>query len=269
MSWWVLGGVGVLAALVYAPTVGWLWDRWTLSVWQHGHGLLIPPVVGYLVWKELKQLRNLPASSNASGFMILVPALAMHALDTGMHTQLLSAASLFLALPGFSLLFLGTRRTKAIVFPLVLLFATLPIPLSAAEPLNLALRKATVAGVAQIIPRLGMPLFVEGTTLHLPEGPMAVADACSGFSALYASLTVACLMAYMCPDWRRRILVLLAAGPIAIGANILRVVLLVLLVSWQGMQILGTQWHVISGLFTFALALPIIIWLGHVPDRSE
>jgi exosortase len=269
MSWWVLGGISVLALLVYAPTVLWLWDRWTLSVWQHGHGLLVPPVVGYLVWKELKQLRDVPASASAWGFAILVPALALHVLDTGMHTQLLSAASLFLTLPGFSLLFLGTRRTKAILFPLAFLFLTLPIPLAATGSLNLALRKLTTAGAAEVIPRLGIPLFVEKTTLHLPNGSMEVADACSGFSTLYASLAIAGLMAYSCPDPRRRILVLLAAGPIAIAANIIRIVLLAVLVSWQGMGILGTRWHVVSGLFTFVLALPMIIWLGHAPDRPE
>ena len=35
-------------AVLYAPTLVWLWERWTLSVWHHAHGLLIPPVVGLL-----------------------------------------------------------------------------------------------------------------------------------------------------------------------------------------------------------------------------
>jgi hypothetical protein len=26
--------------LLFAPTVAWLFDRWTMSVWQHAHGLL-------------------------------------------------------------------------------------------------------------------------------------------------------------------------------------------------------------------------------------
>ena len=36
-------------AVLYAPTVDWLFQRWTMSVWQHAHGLLIPPVVAYVV----------------------------------------------------------------------------------------------------------------------------------------------------------------------------------------------------------------------------
>jgi hypothetical protein len=37
---------------------------------------------------------------------------------------------------------------------------------------------------------------------------------------------------------------------------------LVLLVTWQGPQILETFVHPLSGMLTFALALPAIFWLG-------
>jgi exosortase/archaeosortase family protein len=52
------------------------------------------------------------------------------------------------------------------------------------------------------------------------------------------------------------------AAPIAIVSNILRVILLVLLVAWQGGDILETFVHPLSGIMTFALSLPIIFWLG-------
>ena len=47
-----------------------------------------------------------------------------------------------------------------------------------------------------------------------------------------------------------------------VGANLLRVVALVLLVVWRGDAILETFVHPLSGMLTFALALPIIFWLG-------
>src|SRR5688572_6635053 len=115
--------------VLYAPTLLWLWERWTLSVWHHAHGLLIPPVVGYFVYHELRRHAHLPRSASAWGFAIVVPALALHALDAGMHTELLSAVSLVLLLPGLSLLSLGAVRTRAILIPLVFLAFALPIPL--------------------------------------------------------------------------------------------------------------------------------------------
>jgi exosortase len=254
--------------LVYAPTVAWLFDRWTMSVWQHAHGLLIPPVVGYFIYQELKPFTGQHASSSAWGFVFLLPALLLHALDAGMHTQLLSAAAMLLALPGLSLLLLGVERTRAIAFPLAFLAFSLPIPLAFTEQIHWQLRQIATAGTAFVIPLLGVPVFVEGTTLHLARGVLQVADACSGFSTLYAAIAVAALTAYSARSTKRRIVVLLSAVPLAIGANLLRVIALVLLVVWQGEGILETWVHPASGMATFALALPIIFWLGEEPTRQ-
>jgi exosortase len=254
--------VAVLCIILYVPTIAWLWDRWTLSVWHHAHGLLIVPVVGYLVWTELRRVSHLPRSSCGWGFIILVPALILHMLDAGMHTQLLSAAALVMALPGLSLLLIGMQRTRVIAFPLLFLTFTLPIPLVFTEQLHLTLRIIATVSVSFIIPLLSLPLVTEGTTLYISNGTLQVADACSGFSTLYATVAIACLTAYMTPYRNRRIIVLLAAAPIAISANIAKVILLVLLFHFTGMEILGTSLHTISGLFTFALALPVVFFIG-------
>jgi len=256
--WLVLAGL----LAVFAPTIVWLWGRWTLSVWHNAHGLLILPVVGYFVREELIALRHLPRSSSAWGFAILLPALGLHALDAGMHTELLSAAAIVLALPGLSLLLLGIPRTRAILVPLLFLALALPIPLSFTEAIHLQLRYLATAGTAFVVPLLGVPVFVEGTTLHMATGALQVADACSGFSTLYAAMAVATLTAYQSTSTRRRVLVMLGAAPIAIASNMLRVILLVLLAVWRGPEILDTFVHPLSGLMTFALSLPIIFWLG-------
>jgi exosortase len=259
---------GIELLLLYAPTLAWLFDRWTLSVWHHAHGLLIPPVVGYFAYQELRPLRHLPVRPSAWGFVLFVPALALRALDAGIHTELLSAVSLLIALPGLSLLALGVPRTRAIAFPLAFLVFALPIPLALTEPVHWQLRQIATAATAAIVPMLGIPVLVEGTTLHMARATLVVADACSGFSTLYASLAVACLTAYSSTSRARRALVLMAAAPIAIAVNALRVVLLVVLVVWQGHEILETPVHSISGMLTFALALPIILWLGSDSRRS-
>jgi exosortase len=256
--WLMLAGM----VAVFAPTLIWLWGRWTMSVWNNAHGLLLVPVVAYFVREELVALRHLPRSSNPWGFAILVPALGLHALDAGMHTQLLSAGALVLALPGLALVLLGTARAKAIAVPLMFLALALPIPLSFTESIHLALRHIATAATAAVVPMFGIPVYVEGTTLNTAHGALEVADACSGFSTLYAAVAVAMLTAYQSASPARRALVLLGAAPIAIASNILRVVLLVLLVAWQGGDILDTLVHPLSGIMTFALSLPIIFWLG-------
>ena len=248
--------------ILFAPVAQWLYGRWTMSVWHHAHGLLIPPVVAWFCYEELRRFKGEPVNGSAWGFAFLLPALALHAADTTMHTQLLAAIALVLALPGLSLLLLGVPRTRAIIFPLAFTAFALPIPLSLTESLHLALRHIVTDGVTTLLPFLNVAFYTEATTIHLTNGAVQIADACSGFSTLYASLATACLLAYTTPSRMRAASTLVAAVPLAIGANILRVTLLVALVAWRGEGILETWIHPASGMLTFAIALPALFWIA-------
>ena len=261
---WLLWLVVVQLVFLYAPTCLWLWDRWTMSVWQNGHGILVTGLVFYLIRGELQKLKYHRLSSNPWGFAILLPALLIHMLDAGIHSRLLSGIALFLSLPGLALLFLGTERTKAILFPLFVLLLTLPIPLVFTESIDLALRHITTKSVAWLLDLLGVPVFSTGTLLEVEGGSLMVADAC-GFAILYAAITIAILTAYFCYSPNRKILLLLIAAPLAIVVNIMRVLVLTLLVNWFGLDVLTTAAHEISGLLTFMIALPVIFFLGQNP----
>ena len=172
-----------------------------MSVWHNAHGLLIPPVVAYFVYQELKQRPHLPAQLERVGIPVPRPAMILQALDAGMHTELLSAASLVLALPG---LCAAVARRASARAPSPSRWRSsrfaLPIPLALTESIHLALRHVATAGTASVVPMLGIPVFVEGTTLHMAAGALQVADACSGFSTLYAAMAVAFLTAYSTPS---------------------------------------------------------------------
>ena len=261
--------VGVAATAVYAPTVAWLWQRWTMSVWHNAHGLLVPFVVAYMTWEKLRTDSSSTPQPNAWGFAFVVPAFFIDVLDTGMHTQLLSAVSLVLLLPGLALLTLGATRTRAIAFPLAFMVFALPIPLSMTEQLHMMLRHVDTAATAAIVPWLGIPVYVEATTLNMVHASLEIGDACSGFSTLYAAAAMACLTAFYADGWQRRLLVVASAAPLAIAANILRIVLLVAIVAHTGIDVLDTWIHPASGMLTFALALPVIFWLGQCAERHR
>ena len=127
-------------AILYAPTMNWLFHRWTMDVWHNAHGMLIPPVVGYFIHRQLQVLKALPTRNSAWGFLIVIPSLAILVLDAAMQTQLLSAISLVLLLPGLSLLLLGPTRTRGILFPMALMTLALPIPLVFTEQIHWQLR---------------------------------------------------------------------------------------------------------------------------------
>jgi len=249
-------------AVVFAPAVSWLLARWTTSVWQDAHGLLILPAALWFASYELRGFTGTPDDPSRWGFAFVGLGLALTIVDAGLQTMLLSAIGLVIVLPGLCLLMLGVKRTKAIAFPLAFVAFALPIPLALTESIHLKLRGIAAVGTQNLLSLLTIPNFVDGLTIHLPRGSIFVADSCSGFSTLYAAVAVACLTAHLTESTSRRVMVLAIAAPLAIAANILRVTLLGVLVQWKGTDILSTAWHPASGVMTFAIALPIIFWVG-------
>ncbi len=266
---WLSGIIIISLFILYMPTLLWLWGRWTMSVWQNGHGILVFALVIYLIYRELQKLKNIASSSNPWGFIILIPSLLLYMLDTGINTQLLSSVAMILSLVGLSLLFLGVLKTKVILFPLLSMLLTLPIPLVFTEAIHLMLRHIATKSVAFILSQMGIPVFTSGTLLEIEGGTLMVADACSGFATLYAAITIAILTAYFCTSTKRRIILLLIAAPLAIGVNIIRVLVLALLVNFYGLNILATSAHELSGLLTFMVALPILFIIGKNPVNHE
>ncbi|MEE8558289.1 MAG: exosortase/archaeosortase family protein, partial [Myxococcota bacterium] len=213
---------------VVGPTVVWLWYRWTLGIWYSGHGILMPWIVGYLVYERLRDDPDREPEASAWGFAFLVPSMLAIALDSAIRTQLLSAVALVTALPGFSLLLLGTRRTKRIIFPLVIAAFMLPIPAGFVAPVHLVLRELSAWGATQLVPLFGIPVHPEGTLLHLPRSTVLVADACSGFSTLYAAITTSLILVHWSPSLPRRAVLLVSAVGLSLICNTVRVVILVL-----------------------------------------
>ena len=257
----------VLAILVFAPTIYWLWQRWTMSVWQNVHGMFIPFVVAYFIVEVLRSDQAVGAEQSAWGFVFLIAGLGMIVLDSAIRTQLLSAFGMVVCLPGLSLLLLGKRRTEELAFVWVLSFFMLPIPAAFIERLNLLLRRITAVGVEQVIALFGMPVARVDTTLFTPKTNFSIVDACSGFSTLYACVTLALVLAYMNPSWPRRLVTLGAAFPITMACNILRCTLLVFIVQRWGSGILHTFLHPASGVLAFTAAAALLILLGRTEVR--
>ncbi|MDJ0787139.1 MAG: exosortase/archaeosortase family protein [Myxococcota bacterium] len=236
------------------PTATFLWHEWTKTVYTNGHGMMVPVLVGVLAWQTLSRhpAREEP---NPWGFAILIPALLIIALDTAIHTQLLAVFGLLLALPGISLLLLGTERSKALFFPWLLTFFMMPIPNAFVAPIHLVLREVTITGVGWFLHAIQLPVLIEGFYIYQPSGVLWVANECSGFSTLYASVTVALVLCFLSESWKSRLLLIALCAPFALGANILRVSLLALVVNLpNGRALLDGPLHQASGWMTFMVA---------------
>jgi exosortase len=257
----------VLYAAAAWPTLQWMYSEWTGSVWHNTHGLLIPVLMVLLGRNILRRMPPRAEESSAWGFAFLLPGLAMMAIDAGAATRFLAGVGFVVTLPGLSLLILGKTRTRALALPLCLAIFIVPLPAALAS--EIYLRRLTAEGVAAILNGMGIPTFVEYASLELPESTFLVADECSGFATLYSSVAMAVLLGSLCPSVPRRVAVYASIVPLALAANVLRVLALVLMFQYIDPSLLDTSIHEASGVATFFVVLFGFLLMTDRPSLSR
>jgi exosortase len=122
--------------------------------------------------------------------------------------------------------------------------------------------------VAQISAAILDPFIVcyrRGNVLHLagvPE-PLVVAAECSGLRQIVAFVALGTLVAGLSDKPRAfRVLLVLAAVPVAILANVARILLMALGAVWFGTAWIGGWLHDAPSAVTFPLGLALFIAVG-------
>ncbi len=112
---------------------------------------------------------------------------------------------------------------------------------------------------------LGVPVLLEGNVIRLPVMPLEVAEACSGIRSLMSLFTLAVFYGYFLErSTVRRIILALASIPIAVTANVLRIVGTGLCVQyWDPDKALGF-FHEFSGWVMFVISLACLYLVHRV-----
>jgi exosortase len=260
---WLLAALLLVSGLAFAPTLTHLLRIYTHSIWWNGHGLFVPLVMASLAAAILR--REGPGEESASpwGLALLALALGLAVVDAGPQSVVLGVLGLVLFPVALSLLVLGPRRTRALALPLALGSFLLPLPTSVAS--FVALPEATAVGVGAVFETLGVPVSRSHAVLWLPSQTFGVSDNCSGFSALYAGLGFALLLAGCGRSPARAVLLLLALWPLTWLANVARTSVVLAVCERFGIGFLDTALHGLSGIAAFWLVM-LGLWL--LSDRG-
>jgi exosortase len=251
---WVLLGV---TAIAFLPTIIWLFGQFTESIWRNAHGVFVPIVMVVLARTRLRRNESQAEESSSWGIPLLLIGVLLTAIDSGVRSGLLSTVGLVIALPGLSLVLLGSRRTRAIAFPLALGVFLMPIPEKFPEPLHLD--TATSALVEPLLQALGVPTLRHQTAFVLPVGAFGVSTNCSGIPTLYAGIFLALILAAHARRWPRRIALLLTPWPITVCVNSIRTAFLIALCNRYGLEVLDTPIHGLTGVGTLWAVVFLIL----------
>ncbi|MFN4019886.1 MAG: exosortase/archaeosortase family protein [Erythrobacter sp.] len=240
------------------------------TTWRTEAGSLAPIVValgGYTLWRDLDAARGLSRpGSPAVWIFILIAATAILLFASAAAVPSLGAIAVWLG--GVAALYAlhGQEVLRRLIFPLVFLLMIVPLPYSLSIAANGHLR-TFVAGNAVALARMsGIDAAVGHGIVAVGPYVLAIENACAGANSTLTLVSISVLYAY----WvhQRSPLRAWFAGalaiPIAMAANIARVVALLALVEWQGSAILSTAVHPLSGFVSFLFAAGML-W---VCDRA-
>ncbi len=154
---------------------------------------------------------------------------------------------------------LGIPAARRLAWPATFLYFGLPVW----GPLNGVLQALTVRVAQFLIQLVGVPAYVEGNYVQLPEGTFQIASGCSGLSFFIVALT---LGAFACTlhvhQWRNRWKLMLAALLAGLVANWLRVSSLIVIGYLTDMQsYLIRVDHLLYGWVLFIVAMLPVFWL--------
>ncbi len=236
------------------------------TTWRTEAGSLAPIVIalgGYTLWRDLGQARDLsrPGSPDV-WIVVLVVATTILLFASAAAIPSLGAIAVWLC--GVATLYAlhGPAVLRRCIFPLVFLMLTVPLPYTLSIAVNGHLRAFVAENAVALATMSGIEAAVGPGIVAVGPYVLAIENACAGANSTLTLVSISVLYAH----WvhQRSALRAWFAGalaiPIAIAANIARVVSLLALVEWQGSAILSTAVHPLSGFVSFLFAASML-WI--------
>lgn len=250
-----------LIAWLYAPILLRLSFQWRSDP-NFSHGFFVPIFSLFVVWQDRGKLQAMRRTPSNWGLVLILISLCTLILGVLGAELFLSRFSLVLLTTGLVIFFLGWEFFRALLFPLALLILMIPIPAILFNQITFPLQILASKLSAWFLPFLGVPVLREGNIINLPAMPLEVADACSGIRSLMTLTTLAIMYGYLLEKRVLiRVLLAVAAIPIAVMANGLRIVGTGLLVQYWNPDKAQGFFHEFSGWLIFVVSLFMLFFL--------
>ena len=292
--YWRAFAIAFAILFTYAAVLVKLSRDWWVDE-NYSHGLLVPFIIGYILWLRRDKFATEPARPSVLLGGLAV-AFSLFALWTGvagaeLYTQRMS---LVLLIAGTVVYFFGLGFLRLLLVPLGLLILAIPIPAiifnKIAFPLQLFASRCAVWSMSM----LGIPVLRQGNVIELKPlnsfdtKKLEVVEACSGIRSLMTLMTLAVVFAYFTHPrsndsngprgplgwlrsfgfWRA-VIIVGSAVPIAILTNASRVSGTGILSHYYGTGVADGFFHTFSGWAIYIVAFLLLFLVGWVVDRFK
>ncbi|SEN61100.1 exosortase [Sphingomonas gellani] len=269
--WFILGAVILFAfpGLYGLATGEWSTDQGTAG----------PIILVSGLWLLLREMRAAPPVVTGQGFaiavLLLVPLLIGYLFAVAVGMGWLGWLCTYLALVVVLGSYVGVSGLTRLWFPLTYLLFLVPprYPFVGTITQSRKLWLATTS--VDLLSALGYDVAHDGTALYIDQYEMLIADACAGLNSLLSLLAIGLFYVYVLyrADWRYATLLAVVTFPVAMVANLARILLILLTAHYANAQLALGVVHDMAGLMMFLVALgcligvdalltPLRTWLG-------
>jgi exosortase len=239
----------------------------TWSTEAGAQGPLVLCTGAWLMWRLRPEFAEQGAPGNPLvTTAMLVVALVFYIFGRAYDFITLEAAGLY----GAGLAMLNARIGARVMinnwFPFLYLAFLIPPPEYVLTHLTAPLKQFVSQVSTTWLANFGLPVARQGVTIFVAQYQLLVEDACSGMNSIIGIIAITLLYIYLSrgSSWRYSLLLTALAVPIAIIANILRIMTLILLTYGFGDAVAQGFLHYTAGFFLFALALLLVFSLDNL-----
>ncbi len=255
-----LSGYGplILGALCIALPTMFDVARENWSTEQGAHGPIVLATGLWLFWRRWPEIAadRTPGDTRLAllGFALLAPVYVTARIITVIEIEGFAMYGLLLV----ALYWLvGPAVMRGLWFPILYMLFVFPPPDTVVamitQPLKIGISQAAIA----LLYQAGYPIAGSGVTINIGQYQLLIAAACAGLNSLISLSAIGLFYIYIRhnANWRYALLLMLAIVPVAILANFIRVIILILMTYHLGDAAAQGFLHNFSGITMFLFSV--------------
>lgn len=252
--YWLLA-IGIAA--VAGPTLyGVATQNWTTE--QGAHGPIVLATALWLFWRRWGEVRALarPGDTRIAvlAYLLVAPTYMVARIINVIEVEGFMMYGLLLITAYW---LIGWPPLRAMWFPVVYMLFIFPPPDTVVamitQPLKIGISQAAI----DLLYQFGYPIAGSGVMIIIGQYQLLIAAACAGLNSLISLSAISLFYIYIRhnANWRYALLLMLAIVPVAVFANFIRVLALILITHYFGDEAAQGFLHTFSGITMFLFSV--------------
>jgi len=243
-----------LFILIYSPALLHLSEFWWNSE-EYGHGILLVSIAIYTIWQRRAAIEACQPGVHSAGLALLVVSLLLYVAGVVADIYVAQYYAFVLSITAISFFIGGARLLRPMLFPISLIFFSIPLPYLLNKLLTQKLQLLSSDIGVYFIRLMGMSVQQDGNIIDMGSFVMLVEEACSGLRYLLPLMGIGWIAAYSYRgSYLHRFLIFVVTIPITVIMNSIRIAVTGLIIKYFGDGAADGFLHAFEGWVVFCFA---------------